>query len=86
MVWAPFGQLGATLASLAQARRVWPRCLTLPMGWSYSAYLAQMVHEELLHRAGFSRSNFIAPGNDLRLDRTRIAIYIDDVSFIGHDK
>jgi hypothetical protein len=65
-------------------RRVWPRCLTLPMGWSFSAFLAQRIHETILARMGVGHL-LITHESDLRIEGTpRIAIYIDDVSFLGH--
>jgi hypothetical protein len=66
-------------------RMLWPRCTTLPMGWSYSAFLAQQCHESLLQRIGLS-SHLINHNNDMNINRTRISCYIDDVVFIGHDR
>ena len=81
----PVDAAAVGLSGAPGTRRVWPRCTTLPMGWSFSALIAQQCHEHIIDTAGIPRSLFVAPGNDVCIDRTRLAIYIDDVSFIGHD-
>lgn len=64
--------------------KVWPSCMTLPMGWSFSAFLAQRIHEAIIVRMGLGNM-LITPDSHLRVDSgPRIAIYIDDVSFLGH--
>ena len=72
---------------LRAARRVYPMCSTLPMGWSHSVVVAQAMHEHVCERvAGLSAADRLTAASDARVDRTRHAIYIDDVLFFGHDR
>ena len=65
---------------------VWPCMRCLPMGWSHSPYLAQIGHQHLISlHTTIPHVNLVLPGHDYKLDRTRLAVYIDDVTFIGHD-
>lgn len=66
---------------------IYPCCLTLPMGWSHSVYLAQMAHEHLLDTSTpLQAADRISPGgSDFQLDRPRHLVYIDDVCLFGHD-
>jgi integrase len=65
---------------------VFPCFNRLPMGWSHSVYLAQQAHLHLLLRGGvLSEADRISVENDLRLDRVRWLIYIDDFCIIGLD-
>lgn len=65
---------------------VYPCCTTLPMGWSHSAYLAQVAHEHIVHtRTSLQSCDKVARENDFRLDRTRHSIYLDDTGFMGTD-
>jgi integrase len=63
---------------------IFPCCTTLPMGWSHSAYLAQKAHENLLDVATELRpADRIKRDTDLRLDRPRHLVYIDDLVLVG---
>lgn len=58
----------------------------LPMGWSHSVFLAQEAHLHILLSRGVLRDvDRICRENDLRLDRVRWFIYIDDFCIIGFD-
>jgi hypothetical protein len=68
------------LADYAPDELVYPCCVTLPMGWSHSVYIAQTVHEHLLNtRTGLRPADRITADNDFRLDRPRHGVYIDDM-------
>ena len=41
---------------------VFPVLRVLPMGWSWSFYIVQTMHEEFLVRAGFSREQLLTTG------------------------
>lgn len=67
--------------------RVYPCCTRLPMGWSHSPYLAQQVHEHLLNtRTSLRASDRITSSTDRFVDRTRHAVYLDDLNLLGHDR
>jgi len=58
-------------------------CLTvLPMGWSHSCYLLQQAHLRLVQEL-FPASALITRSADPALDRLRICVYLDDVSWFG---
>jgi hypothetical protein len=67
---------------------VYPKCLSLPMGWSHSVIAAQIVHEFIIQRAGLLT---IAPplsrlnDNTVRDGRERSQTYIDDFIVYGTD-
>ncbi len=59
---------------------VYPLCTTLPMGWSHAVALAQAAHLHMIRCAShLSPRGMIGAGMDLRLDRPRHAVYIDDL-------
>ena len=63
---------------------IYPCCTTLPMGWSHSVFLAQSGHEHLLAVATPLRAqDRITHSSDLRIDRPRHQVYIDDVNFFA---
>jgi hypothetical protein len=63
---------------------VYPRCTTLPMGWSHSAALVQAANEHCISSLPcFSRDDLINRQNDFRLDRPRFFVYIDDFVVLG---
>ena len=66
---------------------VYPCCLTLPMGWSHSVYLAQAAHEHLLNSSTPRQpADRIQPGaDDFLLNRPRHLVYIADVCLFGPD-
>jgi len=66
---------------------VYPMCTCLPMGFNHAVFLAQRVHEHLIYsRAGYDAADAITSSNDLTLNRVRHHIYIDDVTWFGHDR
>lgn len=63
---------------------IYPCCRTLPMGWSHSVYLAQTAHEHHIDtKTQLHVSNRINSDNDLRLNRPRHQVYIDDLILFG---
>jgi hypothetical protein len=65
---------------------VYPCCLTLPMGWSHSVFVAQAAHEHLLDtRTSLLPVDRVSLATDLRLDRPRHQVYIDDLILLGPD-
>lgn len=68
-----------------QAACVWPLLRTLPMGWSHSVVIAQHYHEGFIAQRVplLRRTDMISRGNDLRVDRLRWSIYIDDLTIFG---
>ena len=65
---------------------VYPCCVTLPMGWSHSVYLAQAAHEHLIQSKGlFVNDAHLTRDSDRALDRARFLVYIDDLVLIGPD-
>lgn len=64
--------------------RIFPCLAVLAMGWSHSVFAAQRVHEHLLNSLErFNVADRITRGSDLRVDRVRHAVYIDDLVIIG---
>ena len=67
--------------------RVWPQLTVLAMGWSHSVFITQSIHEHLLDTAtAMCAANRINHINDLRVDRTRHMVYVDDLIIIGFDR
>ena len=65
---------------------IYPCLTTLPMGWSHSAFLAQAVHEFILDtKTSLRREDRITRAADIRLDRQRHHVYLDDLNFLDHD-
>jgi integrase len=65
---------------------IYPCCATLPMGWSHAAFLAQAAHEHVVDtRTSLRRGDRITASSDLRLDRPRHLIYIDDFNLFDED-
>ena len=65
---------------------IFPCFNRLPMGWNHSVFLAQEAHLHLLLSRGVLRDiDRICKQNDLRLDRVRWFVYIDDFCVIGLD-
>lgn len=63
-----------------EATLVYPCCVTLPMGWSHSVYLAQSGHEHIVNtHTSLRTEDRITAASDYRLDRPRHGIYIDDM-------
>jgi len=70
---------------------IYPTCLTLPMGWSHSVFVAQSAHEWLLSGIdGFDLSDAISGSDDfdprLRPGRCLFGVYIDDLTIISESE
>lgn len=66
--------------------RVFPCCVTLPMGWSHSVLVAQLAHEHLLNtHTTLCPGDRITHETDSLVNRPRHQVYIDDVNFVGTD-
>ena len=90
--WVPYFALPPVSATAVGVDAEWgdvmvhPCCLTLPMGFAHSVYLAQQVHEHLVYtRTSLRRGDRISRHTDLKLDRLRHSIYIDDLGLFGFD-
>lgn len=66
-------------------RRVWPMIKTLPMGFSHAVAIGQRVHVEFIRQRvpALPVRDLISLQADLRLDRLRFSIYIDDLTVFG---
>jgi len=65
---------------------IYPCCRTLPMGWSHAVFVAQSAHEHLLNSLpGFAVQDRITTIADIKTDRVRHAVYVDDLTMLGHD-
>jgi hypothetical protein len=63
---------------------VFPCCTTLPMGWSHSVFVAQSVHEFFLDvHTNLRREDRITHSADLKVNRIRHQVYIDDLLLFG---
>ena len=61
-----------------------PCCTTMPMGWSHAVFLAQSAHEHIVKvRVGLDADDAVSHSTDIRLDRVRHMIYVDDFVLIG---
>ncbi len=61
--------------------RVYPCCVTLPMGWSHSVLVAQLAHEHLLDtRTALRPADRITHHIDPNVDSLRHQVYIDDLT------
>jgi hypothetical protein len=66
---------------------VYPCCTTLPMGWSHSVLVAQSAHEHILNSMTMLQpQDRITTDSDLRIDRLRHQVYIDDLNLFGPDR
>jgi len=66
---------------------VYPCCKTLPMGFSWSVFLAQQAHEHMIYTSTSLRpEDAIARTTDGLVNRTRHSVYIDDMSFFSLDQ
>lgn len=81
--------LSATDLGLSQfgSDLVYPCCMTLPMGFSWSVFLAQQAHEHMIYTGtSILRSDAITRSSDSLVDRVRHSIYIDDLGIFGTDQ
>ena len=63
---------------------LWPMFTCVAMGWSHSVYLTQTAHEHILDTSTrLKRRDRITATSDLRIDRLRHLIYIDDLNIFG---
>jgi hypothetical protein len=81
------GDVSLELASrFGENTRVFPCFNRLPMGWSHSVFLAQEAHLHLMFKSKvLSPDDRISKFSDMRLDRPRWFIYIDDFCIVGLD-
>ena len=71
-------------AEFGEDTLVYPCCTTLPMGWSHSVYVAQNGHEHIVNtHTSLRAEDRITSDSDLRLDRPRHGIYIDDMFMLS---
>ena len=89
------GILGSEVEEIARRYRLPMRaklvpCLkVLPMGWSWSLYFAQKVHETRILSLDYKPHQFISdkqPGSLLGDDKSKIAVYVDNNLVIGHNR
>ena len=67
----------------SNAKKYYPCCHTLPMGFSHAVFIAQSVHEFILLQCGFNfRQSVLSPYNSIYVGPI-FAIYIDDLVIIG---
>ena len=67
-----------------RGQKVWPVLRVLPMGWSHSVYVGQMIHERIVR--GISElgpGKMILAETSRLIDDVRIGIYIDDFFALG---
>lgn len=57
---------------------VFPCLTTLPMGFSWAPFLCQEAHGEVVASTGLPRGDLLLPENDVKVDRLRYGLYIDD--------
>ena len=71
-------------ACRSSTTRLYPCCVTLPMGFSHSVFLAQCVHEHVLYSYSClsPRDNLLNLLSPL-IDRPLHALYIDDCVLVG---
>jgi hypothetical protein len=71
-------------ATFGDATLVHPCCVTLPMGWSHSVFVAQKGHEHIVDtHTSLRAEDRITSDSDYRLDRPRHGIYIDDMFMLA---
>ena len=65
--------------------RIYPCFAVLAMGWSHSVFATQTAHEHLLNTKTtlFPLCDRITRSSDLRVDRMRHAVYVDDMIQFG---
>lgn len=65
--------------------RIYPCFAVLAMGWSHSVFATQTAHEHLLNTKTtlFPLCDRITRSSDLRVDRMRHAVYVDDMLQFG---
>lgn len=66
-------------------KQVWPVIKVLPMGWSHSVYLGQIIHQELLRKQGLDPACSVINKN-IAIGPFRYGAYIDDFFVIGSNK
>ena len=79
----------AKLLRVPKHARLVPCFKVLPMGWSWSLYIAQAVHECRILRLGILPGQVIQdrkPGVSLHDGDTKAAVYVDNHLFVGHNQ
>ena len=68
--------------------KLYPACVCLPMGWSFSAYFMQAAHEFVCYNfTNYKREDAILPGmTDFSLRRPRHGVYLDDKFAFNPDR
>ena len=70
----------ASSLGLGLSGLLYPCCVTLPMGWSHSVYVAQTLHLFQIDKCGcFPVGSRVLASTDPYIDRFRHVVYIDDV-------
>jgi hypothetical protein len=74
----------SSLQSLSPGSSLFPCCVTLPMGFSHSVFLAQCVHEHVVYSSAAlspcdNLLNLVSP----KVDRPLHGLYIDDCVLVG---
>jgi len=79
-------ELGPAASQFAPSELLYPCCTTLPMGFSHAVYLAQQAHLNLLYTAtDLHEDDRVTATADVRLDRMRHVLCIDDLVLLGPD-
>jgi hypothetical protein len=66
---------------------IYPCLSVLAMGWSHSVFLTQTAHEHMLNtRTTLGCDDRITGTADLRVDRVRHLVYVDDLIILGLDR
>jgi hypothetical protein len=76
-------------SSLISDRKFYPCCTSLPMGWSHSVLIAQLVHERVMYlgpQAPLRLSDSVLRCISPLIDRCLHLGYIDDLCFISCDR
>ena len=86
--WRPFFGLPAVMIDGVVR---YPRLRSLPMGWSFSVFIAQLMHMHMISEAALSVPCRIlsrrGSGGTVNVDSVPlVACYIDDVGVIGSDR
>lgn len=79
--------VGLVSGPLANEPLVYPMCLTLPMGFSHSVFLAQSVNENILYSTNsLDAKDNILHNHGCLVDRCLHGIYIDDGFLLGPEE
>ena len=88
-LWEYFGLPPVDAADVGEqgGGLVYPVCITLPMGWTHSVFVGQSLHEHQIDESGAFEpaSKVCRASTDVVLDRTRYAVYLDDMNALAVD-